>query len=69
MPHIQRVVLLLALCVVALPAHAQGQATDWKLYGDEAVAKLGEYIRWRVSTPAAAGALDFDVVLYLEDSR
>ena len=31
--------------------------------------KLGEYIRWRVSTPAAAGALDFDVVLYLEDSR
>jgi len=51
MPHIQRVVLLLALCVVALPAHAQGQATDWKQYGDEAVAKLGEYIRVDTTNP------------------
>jgi len=51
MPHIQRVALLLALCVVALPAHAQGPATDWKQYGEEAVAKLGEYIRVDTTNP------------------
>jgi len=37
--------------VSAVTGHAQGQATDWGKYGEEAVTKLAEYIRVDTTNP------------------
>jgi len=47
----RRAIFLLMLMVSAVTGHAQGPATDWKQYGEEAVAKLGEYIRVDTTNP------------------